>query len=51
MQAITDSIRTIGTTTYQPFFKRAAIGQPWENVSINIANVEAAKSEGGNGNE
>lgn len=46
MDAITDSIRIVGTTTYQRFFKRAAIGLPWENVSINIAGVDAPKSEG-----
>lgn len=41
MEALGDSIRTEGTTTYMRFARRANVNAPWVGISIDLAAVQA----------
>jgi len=50
MQAITDSIRVVGTKTYFRFSRRATVGDAWEGITIDLADARApraSESDGG----
>lgn len=47
MEAITASIRVIGSRTYFRFGKRASTDAAWENITIDLASAEAPRSTQG----
>jgi len=45
MEALGDSIRTEGTTTYMRFSRRANVNAPWSSISIDLAGVQAQSAD------